>query len=119
MERTDESSRFFVETHRPSREVAIVQAVGEIDLHTAPQFHEALVNLETKHLVVDLSDCGFIDSTGLGVLVAASKRLRTETPPAVVCQGRVREVFLLTGLERVFVPCDTVEEALALADPAG
>ena len=74
MERTDESSRFFVETHRPSEEVAVVKAVGEIDLHTAPQLHEALADLEAERLerlVVDLSDCGFIDSTGLGVLVAA------------------------------------------------
>jgi anti-sigma B factor antagonist len=118
MERTDESSRFFVETRWPEEAVAVVRAVGEIDLYTAPQLHEALACLDTerlRRLVVDLSECSFIDSTGLGVLVAARKRLRTDAPPAVVCQAKVREVFLITGLDRVFALCDTVEEALAVA----
>ncbi len=69
-----DGSQSFVETHWPGETVAVVRVVGEIDLHTAPQLHEALAGLEAERLerlVVDLSDCGFIDSTGLGVLVAA------------------------------------------------
>ena len=93
---------------------------GEIDLHTAPQLHAPLADLDvaaTERVVVDLSACGFIDSTGLGVLVAAAKRLRLANPPAVVCAGEVHRALLMTGLDRVFRICDTLEEALAVASP--
>lgn len=68
-----------------------------------------------RRVVIDLSAVPLIDSTGLGVLVLASKRLPSDRPPLVVCRRRVLEVFLLTGRDRVFVLCDTAEEPLAAA----
>ncbi len=121
MEPNDES-RFFVETRLAGAEVAIVSAVGEVDLHTAARLHEALDGLDEeriKCLVIDLSRCGFIDSTGLGVLIAASKRLHLDDPPTIACTEAVRKVFAVTGLDAVFALCDTLDEALASARPTG
>ncbi|HVM40313.1 MAG TPA: STAS domain-containing protein [Acidimicrobiia bacterium] len=52
---------------------------GEVDLYTAPKLREHLdeaIDRGTDRLVVDLTRMDFIDSTGLGVLVGAQKRLR-------------------------------------------
>ena len=57
----------------------VIELGGEVDLYTAPEFKERLVQViedGKKHLVVDLSKATFIDSTTLGVLVGGVKRLR-------------------------------------------
>ncbi len=72
---------------------AIVEAIGEVDLTTAPQLREALmaaVNSSDKtSVIVDLSRVDFIDSAGLALLVEARKRLSPE--------GRTLNVLLTPG----------------------
>jgi anti-sigma B factor antagonist len=53
---------------------SVLHIKGEIDLATAPQLRARLQTLGGT-VVVDLSDVAFLDSTGIGVLVAARKRL--------------------------------------------
>jgi anti-sigma B factor antagonist len=87
---------------------AVVVAVsGELDVATAPALREELYRAIDQHLpkvIVDLAEMNFIDSTGLGVLVGALKRvkegnggleLRALSPSA-------RRVFEITGLSRAF-----------------
>src|ERR1700682_646404 len=60
-------------------DTAVVVAAGELDLHTAPRLSDALTEGESpgvKLVTVDLAGVTFIDSTGLRVLVACSRRLR-------------------------------------------
>ena len=66
-------------------------------------------------LVVDLTDVGFIDSTGLGVLVTTLKHVREAggTLDVVVTSRRVLKVFALTGLDVVIPLHSTLDEALA------
>ena len=66
-------------------------------------------------VVVDLTDVGFLDSTGLGVFVTAFKHVREVdgTLDLVVSSPRVLKVFTLTGLDVVIPLHDTVESALA------
>ena len=57
----------------------VIELGGEVDLYTAPEFKERMVELiesGKKQIVVDLSKATFIDSTTLGVLVGGVKRLR-------------------------------------------
>ncbi len=59
--------------------VARVRVVGEVDLSTAPDLKRALndvISWGARGVLVDLSDATFIDSTTLGVLMGAVKRLR-------------------------------------------
>src|SRR4051794_17668458 len=56
----------------------IVAVRGELDLTTAPAFTDTLrrvTSLDVSEILVDLSDVTFLDSTGVGVLVMASRRI--------------------------------------------
>lgn len=68
-------------------------------------------------LILDLDRVDFIDSTGLGVLVGAAKRMRmNEGLMRIVCsQAHLNELFELTRLNEVFDIYETLEEALAEA----
>ena len=60
-------------------EHTVLEVGGEVDVYTAPRLRERLLELidgGARHVVVDLGRVDFLDSTGLGVLVGALKRLR-------------------------------------------
>ncbi len=101
-------------------DVAVVSVHGEIDVYTAPMLREALdkhVAAGRVRFVVDLTDVSFMDSTALGVLVGRLKLIRAQSGSlrVVVSQERVRRVFAITGLDKVFALHATVDEALAAA----
>ena len=80
-----------------------------------------LVNSGHVHLVIDLSDTEFFDSTGFGVLIGALKRARAfdGNVHLVVTEERMLKIFRITGTTRVFAIHDTLSEALnALAHPS-
>src|SRR5947207_6895538 len=57
----------------------VLEVGGEIDVYTAPQLRERLISMVEsgdRRVVVDLARAEFLDSTGLGGLVGALKRLR-------------------------------------------
>ncbi|QYG94662.1 STAS domain-containing protein [Iamia sp. SCSIO 61187] len=99
---------------------AVLAVSGEVDVATAPRLRERLVGLVGEgrtRIVVDLEKVDFIDSTGLGVLVGALKRVRTnEGDLALVCTGpRILKVFEITGLTKVFAIHRSVDEATVSA----
>ncbi|HLL64704.1 MAG TPA: STAS domain-containing protein [Micromonosporaceae bacterium] len=105
----------------------VLEVGGEVDVYTAPRLRERLVELVeqgARHVVVDLSRVEFLDSTGLGVLVGALKRLRAAggTLGLVCAHERLLKIFRITALDRVFALYDTVDAAteavVADADPS-
>jgi anti-sigma B factor antagonist len=101
-----------------SRDHTVLEVGGEVDVYTAPRLRERLVELVelgSRHVVVDLSRVEFLDSTGLGVLVGALKRLRAVNGTfGLVCpHERLLKIFRITALDRVFALYDTVEAATA------
>lgn len=95
----------------------VIELGGEVDLYTAPEFKERMVQLiesGKKQVIVDLSKATFIDSTTLGVLVGGVKRLRPAGGSlALVCTDQnIRKIFEITGLDRVFPIHDTREQAV-------
>jgi anti-sigma B factor antagonist len=106
---------------------AVLTVSGELDLATGPAVRECLHELidgGVRHVVVDLRQVGFLDSIGLGVLVAAYRRLHHGEPAGslrLVCTNeRVIRVFELTGLLLLFPMHASVEQARAAnGHPAG
>ena len=62
--------------------IEVVNVQGEIDIYTAPRLRELLIDLVSMNnyqFVVSLEKVGFLDSTGLGVLVGGLNRVRRTT----------------------------------------
>jgi anti-sigma B factor antagonist len=97
---------------------SVLAVSGEVDVATVPRLREQLHGLVAQgsnKIVVDLDSVDFLDSTGLGVLVGALKRVRSNDGElSLVCtQPRIRKVFEVTGLTKVFNLYDSVDEAVA------
>ena len=109
---------FDIKTEQLTDNAYVISLSGEVDLYTAPEFKQQLLDAiakGAKEVVVDFSDTTFIDSTTLGVLVGGVKRLRTNDGQlSLVCSDRnITKIFEITGLDRVFTIYPTREEALA------
>jgi anti-sigma B factor antagonist len=109
---------FDIKTEQLEDNSYVIALAGEVDLYTAPEFKQQLLEVigqGAKDVVVDFSDTTFIDSTTLGVLVGGVKRLRTnEGQLSLVCSDRnITKIFEITGLDRVFTIYTNREEALS------
>jgi anti-sigma B factor antagonist len=109
---------FEVKTDKVDDGTYVISLAGEVDLYTAPEFKQQLLDVigqGGKDVVVDFSDTTFIDSTTLGVLVGGVKRLRAQDGRlSLVCSDRnITKIFEITGLDRVFTIYPTRDEALA------
>jgi anti-sigma B factor antagonist len=111
---------FDIKTVQAAGDVWVIALAGEVDLYTAPEFKQQLLDAiakGAKNVVVDLSGTTFIDSTTLGVLVGGVKRLRGQDGQlSLVCSDRnIAKIFEITGLDRVFQIYPARAEALAAA----
>ena len=104
--------------HHAQDGIEVIDVQGEIDMYTAPRLRELLIDLVSQgsyQLVVNLDKVGFLDSTGLGVLVGGLKRVRAHDGSLdLVCtQQRILRIFRITGLTEVFGIYQTVDQAIA------
>ena len=99
-------------------EVAVVEVTGQLivgNRHELKRIVLAEVEAGTRRFVVDFSLTGYIDSSGLGILVGLSKRIREgggRLRLASLNQD-LRTLFELTKLDTLFEIVDSREEALA------
>jgi anti-sigma B factor antagonist len=101
-------------TARIGEDAFVVSASGEVDIgsvETLERELDALERQEALRVIVDLTGVTFIDSAGLGVLVAEAKRLNAVggTFVLVADDPRILRVFEITGLDRMF----DIERSLA------
>jgi anti-sigma B factor antagonist len=94
----------------------VLEVGGEVDVYTAPRLRERLIELVdagARDLVVDLERVDFLDSTGLGVLVGAHKRLRLAHGSfRLVCSKEpLLKIFRITALDQIFPIFPTVDAA--------
>jgi anti-sigma B factor antagonist len=109
---------FDINTEQVDGGAYVISLAGEVDLYTAPEFKQQLLDVigqGGKNVIVDFSDTTFIDSTTLGVLVGGVKRLRTNDGQlSLVCSDRnITKIFEITGLDRVFTIYPTRDEAIS------
>ena len=100
---------------------AIVAVRGEIDLFTAPELKATLTDAIEEgrtRIVVDLSETTFLDSTALGVLIGAIKRLRSRDGRMTIVNTdqNIAKTFEITGLDQIFTIRPTRDEAVSALD---
>jgi len=114
-------SDFAITEQRPENGHHVIAARGEIDLFTAPELKQALTDTiegGQHRLVIDLSEVTFLDSTALGVLIGAVKRLRSRGGALAIVNtdASIAKTFEITGLDQVFTILGSREEALRALD---
>jgi anti-sigma B factor antagonist len=102
----------------------VVRAQGELDLYAAPEFKRRLadtIEAGKTRVVVDLTEAAFMDSTALGVLIGALKRLRVRDCALAVAseQPTILRILGITGMDQVLELHATADEALAAVASSG
>jgi anti-sigma B factor antagonist len=100
----------------------IIEARGEADVHSAGHLRDRLtsrIDAGSKSVILDLSQLGFIDSTGLGALVAARNHAEEHNADLkLVCASeRLLKLFRITGLVEVFAIYGSVAQAVQAGTP--
>ncbi len=96
----------------------VIDVRGEVDLYSAASLKEALykaIDGGIRRLVVNMDGLEFMDSSGLGILVGALKRLSGEEGELrLVCnRDNILKIFRITGLDKVFPIHESVEASVA------
>jgi anti-sigma B factor antagonist len=99
----------------------VIAVTGEIDLFTAPELKAAIADAIEEgrtRLVIDLTDTSFLDSTALGVLIGAIKRLRGRGGRLTIVNvdDNIAKTFEITGLDQIFTIKPTRDQAIAALD---
>jgi anti-sigma B factor antagonist len=108
---------FVIEDRRLAEDTHVVAVTGEIDLFTAPEFKQRMsrpIDDGVQRLIIDLSNTTFIDSSSLGVLIGAHRRLKQRNGSlVVVCDNdTIVKTFKITGLDGVFTLVRSLDDAL-------
>ena len=104
------------------RDVSILRLEGYVDAHTFTDFEEELTKLvEGGHynLLLDLEKLTYINSTGLGLLMATFRQVRQHGGDLVIAKmsDKITNIFNLLGFSRLIHTYPSEQEALAKFAP--
>jgi len=105
-----------VEVKKRTASVNVVKIKGEIDLYQSSFLRQKLsayVDDRPTHLIINLKDVDYIDSSGLAVFIEAFQKLRTKKKQIVLCalQKRIQEILSLARLNEILTVADTEQHA--------
>jgi anti-anti-sigma factor len=97
-------------------DVVIVKLSGRLDSSTAPSAEESFTRVLAtgpRHLAIDLSNLEYISSAGLRILLVVARKLQQAKGKVVLfgLRDNVREVFQISGFDRIF----TIQPNMAAA----
>jgi anti-sigma B factor antagonist len=106
-----------VQADMVDEDVAVIRPTGRLDMVAAPRLRSLVsdtVKAGRRRIVVDLGDTEFMDSSGLGALIAGLKTARQAGGDLrIACPtAQVATVLKLTNLDRVLRPFTSVAGAL-------
>jgi len=101
---------------QPESAALVLRVSGEVDMHTSPQMRQALQDAlaaRPARLILDLTEVGYMDSSGVGTIVEAKRHADRQGGRVVLAnlQARVRSVLEITQLDRFFVIAASLEAA--------
>lgn len=96
----------------------VIEVQGEIDVYTSPRVKETINKLiedKNYNLIINLEEVRYIDSTGLGVLIGALKRVREHNGSInLICTNpQIKKIFNITGLVKIFGIFKNEDEAIS------
>ncbi len=103
--------------------IPVLDVVGEIDIYTTPQFKEAVseaIDQNKPAIVINMTKVTYMDSSGFGTLLSATKRLRPLDGALYLsgCNEAIQRMLQITRLNTIFGVYATEEEAVAAAKSA-
>lgn len=107
-----------VKSRRLNDGAGVIELIGEVDVYSAAQakqsMHE-LIDSGANHLVIDMNNTDYLDSTAMGVLVGVLKKVAENGGwvRLVGLKPRVRRLFEITRLDQILPIFDSEEQALA------
>jgi stage II sporulation protein AA (anti-sigma F factor antagonist) len=94
---------------------------GELDLHTSPDFKEEIMKLiathpHIKHLIIDVKELYFIDSSGLGVILGRYRDLEERGGQLFFVQAnpQIKRVLQMSGFQKISEFANSAADALEL-----
>ena len=113
-----------IETNlRHQDDIPVLDVVGEIDIYTTPQFKEAVseaIDQNKPAIVINMEKVTYMDSSGFGTLLSATKRLRPLDGALYLsgCNEGIQRMLQITRLNTIFGVYSSEQEALAAARAA-
>ena len=95
-----------------------VRLSGDIDHHNAQEIREnidrELMRRGVRNLMMDVSGTGFMDSSGIGLIMGRYKKVSSLGGRVVICgmNKSIRRMLNMCGMERIVVMADTAEEVM-------
>lgn len=87
--------------------VLLIRLKGELDHHTAEQLRlqaeDAIEKNGIKHIVLNLEELHFMDSSGLGVILGRYKKVKKNNGEMIICaiSPAVKRLFEMSGLYKI------------------
>jgi len=99
-------------------DITVCYVDGDIDINSSPDIRNALSDLTGRHvkkIVIDLAGVSYVDSSGLATLVEMLKKTKSYGGKLRLSNlaDKVKSLFEITKLEKLFEIFDNAEEALA------
>ena len=102
---------------RKEQDATVVAFEGDVDLQSSPDARKVLLEMvgKGKPIMVDLSEVGYIDSSGVASLVESFQAARKSGQDLVLISvsDGAKRVLELARLDKVFTICDTLEDGIA------
>jgi anti-sigma B factor antagonist len=115
--RAEKPSAPFVAIRENLANAEVLHVFGSVDIATAPDFEESINAIDSGlPVIVDLSECSYIDTTALSVLIRAFRRSGGSRHFRVVVgsESQVERVFTIVQMNTIMPVRNSVEESLAV-----
>lgn len=94
--------------YNKEKQMWTMDIIGEIDIYTANTLKETLVRILDEHnenIKINCVELQYIDSTGLGVLIGALKKLKKDNKNIIIANPRpnIAKLLHITGLNKIFI----------------
>ena len=96
--------------------IKIIRLIGDLDGASAPDVREELISHidDNSKLVFDMSQCEYISSAGLRVLLIVAKKIQAKGGQGVLAGlvEEVEDVMEITGFDHMLTSYETIDQAI-------